>query len=652
LKIKIGDFYWDYADIMRALGIKEGVYDERILGFMALKLLVDNNKVSFNFNYKTNNEDKNLKQETPFNCKKEHIFFNQDKTINYSETFKTIIKNIKDYDNTKHFMKKDNIKKDEQWKLWNLNKYNVDSEIEIINNPNVFTFDKYIEELNSDEKFLAVLNIYINKANFIDYPTYKYKDLYEKTLIRMKKLSGSLTGQHFTQNCIIDFMTEIGVKHINKNKKEIVFFDPTCGVGSMLYESAYYASKTIFKQIDEKLLNKFLLLGQEINGPTWFLAKVFCEISGFKNFIAWGNTLTEPFISEYNGNIDFIIANPPFGMDWKTEEKTIKKIIEDNVIREEIKDDNDKVIDIKIIENNSPFKIFSKNIKEWYVLPKISDGQYLFFMQILKLEETHKGKALVISSTSPANNGKITSSEGIIRKGMIENGFVDTIFEQPNAMFTNTDIKTHIWVLNSLDKAHIKQKNKVQLIQLDNDKINNPFTTEDGKILKKIKLLYSDSNHKIDKQKNGYSSENIQNILKLYKNELNFPLFKKIINFENSDYLIDFNIFNEEYKKLEYECNILDVNNIKIINEYFLKCILFDNGDIDLNNKINKFINKELFAEKEYFDKYEKLYFSIFNDNIDIEDFIKLYINLENENCNDILVMFEKIKTILSNNKE
>lgn len=674
---KLGDYYWDYADIMRGLGIKEGVYDERILGFMALKLLIDNNKLFFNFNPShgwkfcepNKIEQEYIKhtafQENPFNCQEEHIVYiknTQDIAIgiNYSETFKTILKNIKHYDMTNYFYKKDTIKDNEQWKLWNITKYNVDSEIEIINNKNVFTFDKYIDELLGDEKFLSVLEIYENKANFVGYPRNKYKNLYEDTVTRMKKLSGSLTGQHFTQNCIIDFMTEIGVEHLDKTKKEVVIFDPACGVGSMLYESAYYAANKIYgckkdeEQTDDNcILKHFLLLGQEINGPTWFLAKVFSEISGFKNFIAFGNTLTEPFINTFNGNIDFIIANPPFGMDWKTEEKIIKKLIEDNVVIEETKDEKGKIIDILIKENNSPYKLFSKNVKEWYVLPKISDGQYLFFMQILKLQEKHKGKAVVISSTSPASNGKVDSSEGIIRKGMIENGFVDTIIEQPNAMFTNTDIKTHIWILNSLDGEHEKQKNKVNLIQLDNDKMNKPFTNGNGKILKRIKVLYSDSDYKIDKQKYGYSKKNIEDILSLYKNINNFDLFKKVIYFNSSsDYAIDFNVFNDDYNKLEYKCDILNLDNIQLIEEYLLKTLLYGIGTYELTNKINKYISKELFAEQEYFEKYENLYLSIFDKNKKSFDiFLKEYIEQEIENCKDIMLMKDKIAMILKDSR-
>ena len=90
----VGDFYWEYADkILRGLGVKESVYDERVLAFMSLKMLVDNKSLNFNFDY-----------ENKFNAKKEHLVF-KGKELNLRETFLNIIKNIKEYDNTKYFIK-------------------------------------------------------------------------------------------------------------------------------------------------------------------------------------------------------------------------------------------------------------------------------------------------------------------------------------------------------------------------------------------------------------------------------------------------------------------------------------------------------------------------------------------------------------------
>lgn len=628
---KIGDFYLDYSEIMRGEGIKEGLYDERILAFMAIKLLIDNNKLGFNFNYKAT---------IPFSMEDKLWdivkVINPDNSIDYQKSFVNIIEHIALFDKTSFFKNTDTVKFD--YENYNLSKYSVSSELQMITNDKVFNFKKYILELPG-YKFLAVLDIYSNKADFTGYPRTKYKNLYEDTVTRMKKLSGSLSGQHFTQNSIIDLMTQIGLSDLEL-KDQIVIYDPSCGVGSMLYESAIYASENILildeKNKDIDFLDRFLLLGQEINGPTWFLAKVFSEISGFDNMIAFGNTLTEPLLPSFikEKDIDFIIANPPFGMDWKTEKAKVESIIQIGMDNKE----------------EELFYTITKKIKggETFVTPKISDGQWLFFMHIAKaLESNHKCKALIISSTSLLSNGAETSDEGIIRKHFIENGFIETVIEQPNALFTNTDIKTHLWVMDKKEE----NKNNVFLIKIDNDSINDRFSNNKGKVLKELRVLFSKANHQIEKQRNGYSEQNIYDIWNLYSRKEDFFLFCKNVSEFKPDYTISFeDFFNVRSRLNNLEYSILtSVDSVRKTEEALMKSY-FNSNKSEYITKVIDYTNNSLFIQPEYFMRYKKVYIDLLEDFrsgrpfIDVEkNFINSYKNVDKEVYLSVLSVFKEL---------
>lgn len=499
----LGDYYWAYSDILRGIGINESTYDQRIMAFMALKLLIDNDKLKFNFEYwdKFGLSDKQYIKYSAENTKK---------------TFLNIIEDIENLrtNNLKYFIQDDKL---------NPNSESVDV-LHYMNHKSTFNLKEYIEEL-PNHYLEMVLDIYITKAHFKDYPKESYKDLYETTISRMKKLSGDLTGQHFTQKSIIHLMCENVVEDLlSSNSETLAIYDPTCGTGSMLMESAYY--------FNEKIKNKNIkVYGQEMHGQTWLLCKIFLELCDIENEIAYGNTLTNPAFDKINGSdsFDFIIANPPFGVDWKH--------------------DYDEILKNMSLGNKSNFLKVSKNL----VTPKKSDGQFLFILHILKLLEVSKkhkkyAKASVISSTGLITSGRETSAEGIIRKKIFEDGWVDTLMEQPKAMFTNTDISTLIWFFDNKQS----KKNQIHLLKIDNSYINNHFKN------KELKVLYTTAQNKKDKQKNSYSEEDIKSIVSLMKNKIEFPLFSKTITFKDK-YTINFE------NEMNYD---LDTSSIDIINKF------------------------------------------------------------------------------------
>lgn len=496
---EVSDYYWDHADILRGYGIPENGYDKRIIAFMALKILIDNNKLKFTFDYKSN--------------------FNQSKYKGKSsqETLIKIINDLQSFDNTSPYFK--------QLKKYN-NTKSQDREIEncltLFNGEKVFDIIRYINELDNVHLEM-VLDIYLLKANFKNYPKEKYKDLYETTISRMKKLTGELTGQHFTQKSIIELMCKSCIKGIKKNQK-IAIYDPACGTGSMLMESYFYIKNNYkVKEIE--------VYGQEISGSVWMLAKIFLEICDIPNIIAWGNTLTDPaFIEGINGNgsFDLIIANPPFGLDWKHSYS-------------EIVNNMNKL-------DNSNYYIIKSDKK--IAIPRKSDGQFLFILHIIKMmiNEKAKGKranAAIITSSSLACTGLNNTSEAKIRRGIFELGILKAILKQPNAMFTNTDIPTHIWFL---DSSKINRKNKKTLKVIKTDYCAKP--------------LYITHPSPIEKMKNTYSKENIYEIEDEINSSRETKYISKKIDLANLFYIdieneltISDKIEHVDLYKLENEIN-------------------------------------------------------------------------------------------------
>ena len=580
---KIGDFYWAYADILRGIGINESVYDQRILAFMSLKLLIDNQFLTFDFEYNSN-----------FNL----LATNLDPTIykkfiqllTTKEKFIFLVKNILLF-SKKNFSQNKRLNPDEE----------NENILYYLNHKRTFDFTKYIDELNNEQLEL-VLDIYSSKANFVNFPQSEYKNLYEKTIARMKKLSGELTGQHFTQASIIQLMNELVSVDALKNNTSINIYDGACGTGSMLMESVNYLKQE--KAFKKKIMTAF---GQEIHGQTWFLAKVFLTISGINNYIAHGNTLTDPkFISLASDNetppvFDFIIANPPFGMDWKHDKK--------------------RIVDNMLQENSNFYTILDE--KGLPITPKQSDGQFLFFLHIMKMMEHSKklgrdSKAIIISSTNLLSS--TSKTDLAIKRDMFGKNWVETIIEQPKLMFVNTDIKTHLWILSTKDvplNSWPEKQNKVVFIQLDNEFVNKNIM--DNK--KKVKILFSDAEKQVDKQRNGYSSENIKSIKLIYtemskntKKRLFLFGFVENINKENVSFSFsDFESKEElEILSLIYPDNTKKIEDIfhpgklyKGFEFYSLIPYLFDEKKV---NQTKQYIDKSMYIQ----DKYMKSLLSIY----------------------------------------
>lgn len=483
---QIGDFYWSYADILRGIGVSTSMYDQRVLAFMALKLLVDNDKLKFNFDYKNQ-----------FGLSDE--LYAQYKGEDTKATFSNLMADIVNLGQHLKYFKQEAV----------FNPGEDENVLAYFNHQRTFPFDSYIYELKN-HYLEMVLDIYIEKANFRDYPKEKYKDLYEVTVSRMKDMTGQLTGQHFTQKSIIHLMCEVAIPKIKK-EDTIAIYDPACGTGSMIMEAAHY-----FKKAKKDV--KIEVYGQEYHGQVWLLSKIFLEIAtlegetqGINNIIAYGNTLTNPaFTKGINGNdsFDFIIANPPFGVDWKHEKEAVML----NMTKGE----------------DSNFFVIPDKKPGVFVKPRINDGQFLFMLHIIKmmLEEQKRGKralAAVISSSTLISVGENKGAEAKIRRRIFEKQIVKAVIEQPHNMFTNTGINTHIWFLDTenIDTAYKKECGTIKVIKTENKEMS----------------LFSKHPEAKDNMKFAYSDADIQQLLKLLNDTKETEYVTKNIPIDDLTYI-------------------------------------------------------------------------------------------------------------------
>jgi type I restriction enzyme M protein len=256
--------------------------------------------------------------------------------------------------------------------------------------------------------------------------------IFEETIRRFSEAQNEEAGEHYTPREVIELMVNIlfSDEDLSKTSEAITktIYDPACGTGGMLT----VAEKHLRKQNSSYNLISY---GQEINSETYAICKADILIKGEDaDFIRHGNTLSNDRFKGYN--FDYIISNPPFGKDWKSDQKKVKEE-----------------------EKQGAAGRFHMG------LPSVSDGQMLFLQTaVAKMKDKNKGgsRVAIIHNGSPLFTGDAESGPSKIRQYIIENDMLDAIIALPNDIFYNTGIATYLWVLSNKKPAH--RKGKVQLI--------------------------------------------------------------------------------------------------------------------------------------------------------------------------------------------
>ena len=291
-----------------------------------------------------------------------------------------------------------------------------------------FDFDTIIKRLVESNTLYLVIKEFASQKGYLGPDKISAVDcgyIFEDLVRRFSESFGEEAGAHFTSRDIIYLMTDLLLSGADMSRQEnITVYDMTMGTSQML------------SCMEERIhdLNpdmEVTCFGQEFNPSTFAIAKADMMIRGGNpDNMRFGDTLSDDKFSGYT--FRYIISNPPFGIDWKREQKAVEA--------EAAKGEDGR---------------FAPG------LPKISDGQQLFVLNGLKKLDS-KGKMAIIQNGSPLFSGDAGSGPSEIRRYILENDWLDCIIQLSTDMFMNTPISTYIWVLNKNKSAH--RAGKVQLI--------------------------------------------------------------------------------------------------------------------------------------------------------------------------------------------
>ena len=291
-----------------------------------------------------------------------------------------------------------------------------------------FDFDNIIKRMVESNTLYLVIKEFATPKGYLGPDKISAVDcgyIFEDLVKRFSESFGEEAGAHFTSRDIIYLMTDLLLSDADlAEAQNVTVYDMTMGTSQMLS-----CMEERIHDLNEDI--EVTCFGQEFNPSTFAIAKADMMIrGGDPNNMRFGDTLSDDQFSGYT--VQYIISNPPFGIDWKREQKAVEK--------EAAKGDLGR---------------FSPG------LPKISDGQQLFVLNGLS-KLAPNGKMAIIQNGSPLFSGDAGSGPSNIRQYILENDWLDCIVQLSTDMFMNTSISTYIWVLSKDKPAY--RAGKVQLI--------------------------------------------------------------------------------------------------------------------------------------------------------------------------------------------
>lgn len=406
-----------------------------------------------------------------------------------------------------------------------------------------FDLNKQIEKMAGNGILYQVIDTFNSeKANL--HPNYvsniEMGYIFEEIIRRFNELSNEEAGQHYTPREVIELMVNLifeDEEDLADSSKIKTVYDGACGTGGMLTASMEYAKKL-------NSSSRMLCYGQELNAQTYAICKADMLIKGEdSNNIKHGNTLSgDLFPGE---TFDYIIMNPPFGIEWKNEKASV----------------------LKEAEKGSDGRFPAGT-------PAISDSQLLFLQNAVSKMKPEGSKIAIVHNGSALFKGDAGSGESEIRRYVIENDLLDCIIQLPNDMFYNTGIATYIWILSNKKPGH--RVGKVQLINASE--------------------FYNKMRKNLGSKRNELSKEHIDNITKIYGDFVENE-YSKI--FENEYF---------GYRKvtvLQPELNNDGTPKKNKKGEYIPNKELTDTENIPLQETIEEYMNREVipFAKYAYIDE-------------------------------------------------
>ena len=296
-----------------------------------------------------------------------------------------------------------------------------------------FNFEDHIERLDKANllykivKRFAEIDLHPDKV-----PNIEMGYIFEELIRKFAEISNETAGEHFTPREVIRLMVNL----LFLNDKEILakkgivrtLYDPACGTGGMLSVSEDYLREL---NPDASLR----VFGQEVNPETYAVCNSDMLIKGQNTeHIKFGNSFTQDGLKDEK--FDYMLSNPPFGVEWKK--------IEEDITKE--------------------YEQLGFSGRFGAGLPRISDGSFLFLQHMISKMRPEDGGARlgIVFNGSPLFSGGAGSGESEIRKWIIENDMLEAIIAMPDQLFYNTGISTYTWIVTN--RKPKDRKGKIQLI--------------------------------------------------------------------------------------------------------------------------------------------------------------------------------------------
>ncbi len=304
-----------------------------------------------------------------------------------------------------------------------------------------FDFDRQLERLSGGNMLYMV----VKALNRVDLHPERVSNhdmgaIFENLIRRFNEQSNETAGEHYTPREVIKMMVEVLLspdsEDLKRENKVKTVYDCACGTGGMLST----AKEHILEAINPKA--KIYLFGQELNAVTYAVCKSDMlikgdnpeRIKGGDKDHAKASTLSNDQFADLQ--FDYLLTNPPFGVDWKKDKEAV--------------------------EREHEMRAYSGRFGAG--LPRISDGQLLFLQHMVsKMRPVSDGGArlAIVFNGSPLFTGDAGSGESEIRRWILEKDWLDAIIALPDQLFFNTGINTYVWVLSNR-----KQKERKGLVQL------------------------------------------------------------------------------------------------------------------------------------------------------------------------------------------
>ncbi|MDY7028746.1 MAG: class I SAM-dependent DNA methyltransferase [Spirochaetota bacterium] len=298
-----------------------------------------------------------------------------------------------------------------------------------------FSFEQEIAKLDEANRLYGIVQMF---AEFDFHPdsvsNIEMGYIFEELIRRYNEEANETAGDHFTPREVIRLMVSLLFSQDDDilTQKGIVktIFDPACGTGGMLSVSEEYLRKNNPDAVPK-------IFGQDYNNESYAVCGSDMLIKGLSlEHIFFGDSLGNGKTKDGfpNQRFDYMLANPPFGQEWKPEEEYVRK----------------------------EYQTKGFDGRFGAGLPRINDGSFLFLQHMISKMKPEGSRIGIVFNASPLFTGDASSGESNIRRWIIENDWLEAIIALPDQLFYNTGIFTYIWIVTN--RKSPERRGKIQLI--------------------------------------------------------------------------------------------------------------------------------------------------------------------------------------------